>query len=62
MRTVELTTNEFKTVPGYSTEISVSRWKGKIDALLYEIEDQFHLHGHSRRPTSGECPHRAPER
>ncbi len=39
MRTVELTTKEFKTVPGYSTEISVSRWKGKIDALLYEIEE-----------------------
>jgi len=39
MRTVELTTKEFKTIPGYSTQISVSRWKGKIDALLYEIEE-----------------------
>lgn len=39
MRTVELTTKQFRTIPGYSTEISVSRWKGQIDALLYEIED-----------------------
>ena len=38
MKTVELTNAEFKKIPGYSTEISVSRWKGKIFSLLDELD------------------------
>lgn len=39
MKTVELTLEQFKTVPGYTTEIPVSRWKGMIDGMLYGLND-----------------------
>lgn len=38
MRTVELTTKEFQKIPGYTTKLSVSTWKGKIFALLDELD------------------------
>lgn len=38
MKTVELTNAQFKKIPGYTTEISVSRWKGKIFSLLDEMD------------------------
>lgn len=37
MRTVTLTTKEFETIPGYSTEIDAETWKGKVDTLLYRL-------------------------
>lgn len=37
MKTVTLTTKEFKTIPGYSTKRTVGQWKGDIDALLYDL-------------------------
>ena len=38
MRTVEISTKEFQKIPGYSTKLSVSTWKGKIFALLDELD------------------------
>ncbi len=38
MRTVDISTTEFQKLPGYSTKLSVSTWKGKIFALLDELD------------------------
>lgn len=38
MRTVELTTKEFQKIPSYTTKLSISTWKGKIFALLDELD------------------------
>ncbi len=39
MRTVELTTKEFETIPGYTTKLTPAVWRGKIDGLLYRLEE-----------------------
>ncbi len=39
MKIVEVSTKEFKKIPGYTTEISAGRWRGLIDALLYELDE-----------------------
>ena len=36
MKSVELTMDQFKTIPGYSSKLSVARLKGMVDALLTE--------------------------
>ncbi len=38
MRTVEITTKDFQKIPGYTTKLSVSTWKGKIFAVLDELD------------------------
>ncbi len=35
---VDLTTDQLKKIPGYTSKISGSRWKGKIDGLLYDLQ------------------------
>jgi len=39
MKIVEVTTNEFKKIPGYTTEITPGSWRGRIDTLLYELDE-----------------------
>ena len=39
MKVVEVTTKEFEKIPGYSTKLNPSVWRGKIDGLLYELEE-----------------------
>ena len=39
MKTIQVTTKEFKKIPGYSTEISAGRWRGMIDTLIYELDE-----------------------
>ncbi len=39
MRTIELTSKEFQTIPGYSTKLSPAVWRGKIDTLLYMLDE-----------------------
>lgn len=39
MKIVQVTTQEFKKIPGYTTEISPGRWRGMIDTLLYELDE-----------------------
>lgn len=39
MKIVEVTTQEFKKIPGYTTEITPGRWRGMIDTLLYELDE-----------------------
>ncbi len=38
MRTVEISTKDFEKIPGRTTKLSVSTWKGKIFALLDELD------------------------
>jgi len=38
MRTVEISTKDFQKIPGYTTKLKVSTWKGKIFALLDELD------------------------
>lgn len=42
MKSVEIDMDTFKKIPGYTTELSVSRWKGKIYALLEELDVDAH--------------------
>lgn len=39
MKIIEVTTKEFEKIPGYTTKLSPSVWRGKIDGLLYELEE-----------------------
>ena len=39
MKIIEVTTKEFEKIPGYTTKLNPSVWRGKIDGLLYELEE-----------------------
>jgi hypothetical protein len=39
MKYVDVDMKTFKTLPGYTTKLTVSRWKGQIDSLLYELQE-----------------------
>ena len=39
MKIVDLTSEQLKKIPGYTTKISSSRWKGKIDELLHDLQN-----------------------
>jgi len=39
MKSIILSNREFESIPGYTTEIDVATWNGKVDTLLYRLKD-----------------------
>ena len=39
MKIIEVDTPEFQRIPGYTTKLTPGTWRGKIDTLLYELDE-----------------------